>query len=92
MSCKLCEFTTGDSLYSVTGRGIVLALMLTKDTHRVGDRWTFVFEDHEHTVEVRGVERATFFKGVGLCFGSPFSKNEIEQIKKGNFKITTNIE
>lgn len=92
MSGLLCEFPNGEKVFYIMGRGIVLALNDDMGvTHKLGDVWTFGFHEHTKEVQVRGIEKMKYAKPLGLCFGSPFCKEELEQIKMGNILITRTI-
>ena len=93
MSSLLCKFPNGERVFYIMGRGIVLALNDDMGVvHKLGDVWTFWFREHTKDVKVKGIEKMAYAKPIALCFGAPFCKEEIEQMKNGEVNITRIID
>lgn len=80
----ICKYPNSEVLY-VHGKGIVLVIYDKDDCgpHRVGDKWTVWFEEHQKYITVSAVEFSSVGKDVGLCFGDTFCEAEIRQLRKG---------
>lgn len=90
---EICQYPNGERILNVMGRGILVVLNDDKGmTHHLGDVWTFWFREHTKDVKVKGIEKMAYAKPIALCFGAPFCKEEIEQMKTGEVNITRIID
>lgn len=90
---EICKYPNGERILNIMGRGILVVLNDDKGmTHHLGDVWTFWFREHTKDVKVKGIEKMAYAKPIALCFGSPFCKEEIEQMKTGEVNITRIID